>query len=108
MFKFFRKPKGQSTLETAVLIIIVMGALLSIQVYIKRGLQGRLAKSADDIGDQYSYLNMNVSKTVVVKSNTLETNDAGFQATNLLTDEVTTTNSTRNLLNAEQEYWGNS
>jgi len=50
MFKYFnkRKKKGQSTLEYAILIIIILGALLSIQNYIKRGIQGRLQQATDD------------------------------------------------------------
>ena len=54
-----RRKKGQSTLEYAILIIIIIGALLSIQVYIKRGVQGRLKGAADDIGDQFSGGNTN-------------------------------------------------
>ncbi|MDP1853274.1 MAG: hypothetical protein Q8L26_03600 [Candidatus Omnitrophota bacterium] len=37
----FRKIKGQSTAEYAIVIAIVIGALIAMQVYIKRGLQGR-------------------------------------------------------------------
>ncbi len=107
MFKYLRKRKGQSTLETAVLIMIVIGALLSIQIYIKRGVQGRLRSAADDIGDQYSAGNTNVRKIVTVISNTRETNDAGLASTVLLANEVTTTNRTQNIVNLQSEYWGN-
>jgi len=107
MFKYFKKTKGQSTLETAVLIMIVIGALLSIQVYIKRGVQGRLRSAADDIGDQYSAGNTNVRKTVTVTSNTTETNDQGEVSSLLRADETTVTNRTQNIVNLTQEYWGN-
>lgn len=107
MFKFLRKMKGQSTLEYAVLVIIVIGALLSIQIYIKRGLQGRLRSAADDIGDQYSSGNTNVTKTVTVTSNTTETNFGGEQATTFRAPEYTITNRSQNIINLEQEYWGN-
>lgn len=46
--------RGQSTLEYAVIIAVIVGALLAIQVYIKRGIQGRLKQASDDIGDQFS------------------------------------------------------
>jgi uncharacterized protein (UPF0333 family) len=46
--------RGQSTLEYAVVIAVVLAALLAIQVYVKRGVQGKLRSSADSIGDQYS------------------------------------------------------
>jgi hypothetical protein len=107
MFKYLRKAKGQSTLETAVLIMIVIGALLSIQVYIKRGVQGRLRSAADDIGDQYSAGNTNVMKTVTVTSNTTEKNSYGEVSSLLRADETTVTNRTQNIVNLSQEYWGN-
>lgn len=107
MFKFLRKIKGQSTLEYAVLIIIVIGALLSIQVYIKRGIQGRLKSAADDIGDQFSVGNTNVRTTTSTTSNTQETFLAGQSSQTLLSDEVTGVQSNREIINAEQEYWGN-
>ena len=53
------KKRGQSTLEYAVLIIVIIAALIAIQTYIKRGVQGRLKSASDDIGDQYSPGNTN-------------------------------------------------
>lgn len=106
MFKFFRKKKGQSTLEYAVLIIIVIGALLSIQVYIKRGVQGRLKSATDDIGDQFSVGNTNVRRTVKVKSNTRDVFKYGVSESNLLAPETTETLMNSEIINAEQEFWG--
>ncbi len=106
MFKYLRKAKGQTTLEAAIVIIIVIGALLSIQVYIKRGLQGRLRGAADDIGDQYSVGNTNVYKKVHVTSNTTENSDQGEASTTLRADETTTTNRTQNIVTLNSEYWG--
>jgi hypothetical protein len=106
MFKFLRKIKGQSTLEYAVLIIIVIGALLTIQVYIKRGVQGRLKSATDDIGDQYSPGNTNIRRTVTVTSDTAETFLYGVSTSTLNTDEVTTTLMNSVIINAEQEFWG--
>ena len=106
MFKFLRKKKAQSTLEYAVLIIIVIGALLSIQVYIKRGVQGRLKQAADDVGDQFSVGNTNVVMTTATTSNTEETFRSGVSATTLLDDEVTETTMNSMIDNAVFEYWG--
>ena len=106
MFKFLKKMKGQSTLEYAVLIIIVIGALLTIQVYIKRGVTGRLKSSADDIGDQFSVGNTNFTHTVKVRSNTEETFSAGMSESTLLQDETTETIYNQQLVNAEFESWG--
>jgi len=106
MFKFLRKMKGQSTLEYAVLIIIVIGALLSIQVYIKRGVQGRLKSATDDIGDQYSPGNTNVFSVTRTVSNTTDTFSAGVSASTLRADEITQTTKNSEIINAEQEFWG--
>jgi hypothetical protein len=103
MFKFLRKLKGQSTLEYAVLIIIVIGALLTIQVYIKRGVAGRLKGAADDIGDQFSVGNTNFTHTVTVQSNTQETFEGGITESELLQDEKTITHYNQILVNAEFE-----
>ena len=101
-----RRKKGQSTLEYAVLIIIIIGALLSIQVYIKRGIQGRLKGAADDIGDQFSPGNTNWIQTMSVGSRTNETFKAGVSASTLLGNETTSTVTNMHLYNQQQEFWG--
>ena len=109
MFKFLnkKKTKGQSTLEYAVLIIIVIGALLSIQIYIKRGVQGRLKSATDDIGDQYSPGNTNVRMRRHVFSHSNETFLKGETKSTLIENEVTTDDSNMEIVNATQEFWGN-
>jgi uncharacterized protein (UPF0333 family) len=52
MFRLNRK--AQSTLEYAILIFVVVAAILTMNIYLKRGLQGRLRASSDDIGEQFS------------------------------------------------------
>lgn len=109
MFKFLRKKKAQSTLEYAVLIIIVIGALLSIQVYIKRGIQGRLRSAADDIGDQYSVGNWNSVKTTRFHTNSKETfGVSGIGVSNSILQDQEYTNVVFNeqMINGEQEWWG--
>ena len=108
MFKFLinRRKKGQSTLEYAILIIIIMAALLSIQMYIKRGVQGRFKSAADDIGDQFSPGNTNVVRTRRVVSYTSETFILGESMSTLLNDEETTEYMNATVMNIEQEYWG--
>jgi Flp pilus assembly pilin Flp len=51
---FLRAKKGQSTLEYAIIIAVVVAALLAMQIYVKRGVQGKLRSSTDEIGEQYS------------------------------------------------------
>ena len=106
MLQYLNQKRGQSTLEYAVLIVVIIGALLSIQVYLKRGVQGRLKSAADDIGDQYSEGNTNVIKTTIRNSQTQETFNAGTSNTYLKTPEKTSTTTNAVILNTQQEYWG--
>ena len=108
MFKYLNKKrqKGQSTLEYAILIIIIIGALLSIQVYIKRGIQGRLKSATDDIGYQFSPGNTNVTRTMVTSSQSADTFKAGVTKSQLLQEEVTTELMNSDIINVDQEFWG--
>ncbi len=45
--------KSQSLLEYSILLMIIIAAFLTMQVYIKRGFQGRWKQSVDDLGEQY-------------------------------------------------------
>jgi len=45
--------KGQSTLEYALIIAVVVGGLLLMQHYVKRGYAGRLKSASDEMGEQY-------------------------------------------------------
>jgi uncharacterized protein (UPF0333 family) len=81
MFTRIRKNRAQSTLEYAILIGVIVAGLIGMQVYLKRGYQGKLRASADDMGDQfsagystYSYkTSTNTSSTEDVKDETTTT-----------------------------------
>ncbi len=47
------KRNGQTTVEHAVLIIIVMVVLIVMSGYVKRAFQGRWKGAVDDLGQQY-------------------------------------------------------
>ena len=51
---FCVKTKGQSTLEYVILLGFVVAALIAMGVYMRRGMQGRLRESTDQVGEQYS------------------------------------------------------
>ncbi len=106
MLKHFqnRRKKGQSTLEYAILIVIIIAALLSIQVYIKRGVQGRFKSAADDIGDQFSPGNTVETVTTTLNSGSRETFGSGVSRTDL-DYEDTVLNVDRDITNIN-EYWG--
>ena len=45
--------RGQSTLEFVMLLVIVIGAMVAMQMYIKRAIQGRWKDTMESIGEQY-------------------------------------------------------
>ncbi len=47
------RKRGQSIIEYAFMITIIMGAFLAVGYYFKRGIQGRWKAVVDDMGDQY-------------------------------------------------------
>jgi uncharacterized protein (UPF0333 family) len=52
-----KRPKyktGQYSLEYAVVVVCIITALIAMQTYISRGMQGRMRESADSIGEQYA------------------------------------------------------
>ena len=112
MLNYFnkRRKKGQSTLEYVILIIIILGALLSIQFYIKRGIQGRLKSAADDIGDQFSPGNTNVIHIVNTHSVTSDTfgieGGQGVSVSKLLCEEGTTDLMNSFIIQDNLEFWG--
>lgn len=106
MFKFLKKRKGQSTVEYAILIIIIIGALISIQVYFKRGVQGRVKDSADNIGEQYSPGNTRINTVTKSHSRTTETFNMGVQRSQLIDTESTNIFKNQQIINVQREYWG--
>jgi hypothetical protein len=66
------KRKGQNLIEYCVFICCLVAALIAMQVYVKRGIQGRLRQSADDVGEQFDansttgYVTYSVSGTTGV------------------------------------------
>jgi uncharacterized protein (UPF0333 family) len=51
------RKKGQSTLEYALIIAVVVIALIAIVNYMGRSMQGRLKSSSDEIGNQFDSAN---------------------------------------------------
>lgn len=55
MLMRLRKRSAQSTAEYAILIALVIGAAMAMQVYVKRGLQGRLKDVVDHTGSSSEF-----------------------------------------------------
>lgn len=62
--------KGQSVMETAILVLVIVAALIAMQVYLKRGIQGRLRASVESIGEQYDPQATTSDFTITHLSNT--------------------------------------
>jgi len=67
----FCAKRGQSILEYAILIAIVIAAVVLMQVYVKRSYQGRLKHEADSLGTQYSQGHTTGRTTVTTSSNSV-------------------------------------
>ncbi len=104
MRKCFSK-KGQSTLEYAVLIVVIIAALIAMQVYLKRGIQGRMRESSDQIGEQFSPGYTISNRVTQTMSNTREIADA-YSTTKQILNQFQNVTGTENVLDAGNEYWG--
>ena len=72
--------RGQSILEYTVIMIIILGVMVAMKNYVKRGIQGRWKSATDDFGEQYdpqhinSYINygtqVNSQSIVAVQNGT--------------------------------------
>jgi len=51
---FIRKKKGQSILEYAVFLGVIIAVIIVMQIYVKRAIQGKFKSNADQLGDQFS------------------------------------------------------
>lgn len=70
----FKNKKGQSTMiEYTTFIVCLILALIAMQAYMKRGIQGSLRSSADGIGPQYEPTNTVSDFTVTSRSSITST-----------------------------------
>ncbi len=109
MMFFNRNRKGQSTLEYAVLIAGVVGAVLIFAPYLQRVAQGRLKESSDRVG--YRFGGETEESIEGAKTAWEETGDA----TNTVTTEVfspttgnivSTTTTAEIVTRKEADSWG--
>lgn len=103
------KKIAQSTLEYAILIVIVAIALLATQAYIKRGVAGRLKSSADEIGEQFSAQQSTITINTTTGSHSNEIATGATQTSTILkgaADNYSNRSETINFTNADLDYWG--
>ena len=89
MFKL--KERGQSTLEYVILVGFVVAALIAMGVYMKRGFQGRLRESTDQIGQQFSAENTTYNYQTTTNVVQTETVSGGVSSTDITTNLQTKT-----------------
>ncbi len=81
-----RKGTGQSTLEYAILIAVVIAVLISMQVYVKRAMAGRTKDLADQqFGRQFDPLKSDLQITVSSTGNRNEVTCTNGLSTSTIT-----------------------
>lgn len=73
MKKKIRK-KAQSFLEYSVLIACLVAAILGVQIFVKRSMQGKFREAADGIGGQYAPQQSELTINTVVNPIAINTN----------------------------------
>ena len=78
--------KGQSTIEYAAIVAVVAAALLSMAIYLKRSVSGKLREGADSVGEQYHPTNTSGTHTLTVDSTVVTT--SGLEHNSALNADV--------------------
>jgi len=99
----FIKRKAQSTLEYALVIAAVIGALLAINAYMKKGVQGRLKESTDQIGRQFDAAGNYTSAWKTASTGETTTTEARATSTGVTTSTVS---GGETINKSETEKWG--
>lgn len=74
------KSKAQSTTEYAILIALVAAALFGMQVYLKRGVQGRIKNLADQISPSQYESGQTQGNYITTQSGTITQIGGGKQS----------------------------
>jgi len=103
MLKIFRNKKAQATLEYAVLIAVIAGALITMKNYLKRGYQGKMRQNADQMGQQFASktkVDQGSDTTSISKEKSVEGKSGS--ASHSFTDQ----SGTETGVDGGDEYWG--
>lgn len=104
MFRKLLPNKAQTTLEYAILIGVVVAGLIAMQVYLKRGFQGKLKESADSMGQQFSPGYTTADYTTHNVTDSTETLSGGVTKTTINT-QTTDRTGAETVEKFEKEYW---
>lgn len=85
--------RAQTSLEYAVIIAVIVAALITMQAYIKRGIQGKLRAAADELGQQYDPGNTTGDITIELSSDVTTQVESEEEEGERKTTTTVTTNS---------------
>jgi len=109
MFIQMNRSRAQTTAEYAILFAIVVGAFIAMQVYIKRGLQGRIKDVVDarggggDVGNTQLTFNTAQYEPYYLQSNAQTTQTSNESETAGLGGGVNKTSNQRTNVTREQQ-----
>ena len=83
--------RAQSTLEYAMIIAVVVGGLIAMQIYMKRGVEGKLRESTDDIGYQFDAEKTTFDHTLKRPGTSVQTITGGVTTSSITDGERTET-----------------
>jgi hypothetical protein len=89
--------RGQSTLEYAIIIAVIVGGLLVMQHYIKRGYEGKLKSASDDMGEQFDPGAYQANYTLVQMSHVNQTVGNGTTYTLHIDNQISNKTGEENL-----------
>jgi len=67
---FHNRNQAQATVEYAMVVICLVGALIAMRIYIKRSIQGRLREASDSLGEQYAPRHITDSEITITQTGT--------------------------------------
>ena len=82
---------GQNTFELALLIAVVCAALIAMSIYFKRSAMGRYREGSDQLGEQFSVMNVTGDHNKTIASNRQDVSDGTGVQTMTLNNDVNTT-----------------
>ena len=90
--------KAQSVLEYAAVICIVVGAVLLMQVYVKRAIEGKMRNSSEEIGAGLTYSPKATVGNSIMNLGINESSNSSVSWSSNNTIETSITNSVANIV----------
>jgi len=98
-----RSRKAQSTLEYAILILVLIMGLVAMQVYIQKAVHGRMKESTDRLGRQFIPGGDYSFALAETSSSLTKTHEQREQGTGMINTSI---NTIETVTRDEHEEWG--